>query len=309
MGVINEPDSWSGRVAAIGMFDGVHLGHRYLLEHVATEAHARSMRSAAVTFAAHPATVVDPSRVIPMLCSRRECCRRLLDGAVDDVIMLDFTEDMRRMTSRDFMAMLHRDYGVRALVVGFNNRFGSDREHGFDDYRRFGAEVGVNVAGAEELPEPDVSSSRIRELIAQGNVGEAADRLGFPYSVEGTVGFGRQIGRTIGFPTANVVPSDRSLIIPCGGVYAAMVEDLSHNPGEKVRAMVNIGSCPTVNSDSAVRTIEAHLLGYAGDLYGHRLRVDFVGRMRSEKPFESLESLRGQLSADASLASEILSGK
>lgn len=309
MGVLNGPERSSGRVAAIGMFDGVHRGHRSLVERVVVEARARSLRAAAVTFSVHPASVVDPGRIIPMLCSRRECCDRLLKGGVDDVIMLDFTEDMRRMTSRDFMAMLHRDYGVRALVVGFNNRFGSDREHGFDNYMRFGAEVGVDVAGAEELPEPDVSSSRIRELIAQGNVGEAADRLGFPYSVEGTVGSGRQIGRTIGFPTANVVPSDRSLIIPGGGVYAAMVEDLSHNPGKKVRAMVNIGSCPTVNSDSAVRTIEAHLIGYEGDLYGHRLRIDFVGRMRPEKPFESLESLQRQLSADASLASEILSGK
>ncbi|MDE6324398.1 MAG: riboflavin biosynthesis protein RibF [Paramuribaculum sp.] len=309
MGVLNGPERSSGRVAAIGMFDGVHRGHRSLLERVVVEARVRSLRAAAVTFSAHPASVVDPGRIIPMLCSRRECCDRLLEGGIDDVIMLDFTEDLRRMTSRDFMAMLHRDYGVRALVVGFNNRFGSDREHGFDDYMRFGAEVGVDVAGAEELPEPDVSSSRIRELIARGNVGEAADRLGFPYSVEGTVGSGRQIGRTIGFPTANVVPSDRSLIVPGGGVYAAMVEDLSHNPGEKVRAMVNIGSCPTVNSDSAVRTIEAHLIGYEGDLYGHRLRIDFVGRMRPEKPFESLESLQRQLSADASLASEILSGK
>lgn len=309
MGVINEPDSCAGRVAAIGMFDGVHLGHRYLLEHVAAEARSRSMRSAAVTFAAHPASVVDPERVIPMLCSRSECCRRLLDGAVDDVVMLEFTEQTRRMTSREFMTMLRRDYGVRVLVIGFNHRFGSDREHGFDDYCRFGAEAGVEIVGAAEFPGLDVSSSIIRELLAAGEVGAAADRLGSPYSIEGTVGLGRQIGRTIGFPTANVEPSDRSLIIPGGGVYAALVEDLSHRPGEMVKAMVNIGSCPTVNSDSAVRTIEAHLLGYEGDLYGHRLRVDFVGRMRSEKPFDSLESLRGQLSADASFASEILSGR
>lgn len=295
-----------GKVAAVGMFDGVHRGHRHLLQRVVREAEARGLQPAVITFTGHPAELLKPDNAVRLLTDvdRR---RQLLEAeGIKDVIALEFTPGLMRLTSKEFLQLISERYGVRCLVVGFNNNFGSDRQHGFDDYRRFGAEVGVDVVRATELTGIKTSSSIIRRLLAEGKVEEAAACLGREYEIAGEVVGGKRLGRTIGFPTANIRPLNRRAMLPAAGVYAVYVRDLT-SPETRRSAMLNIGSNPTVNADGdAPTTVEAFIFDFEGDIYGHVLELTFAARLRDERKFPSLEALRAQLERDAATARAIL---
>lgn len=280
------------------MFDGVHLGHRHLLNRVKQEAARRGLRPAVVTFANHPSCVTTPDSPVQMLTDVTG--RRKLIGkeGIDDVIMLDFTPELRQLTAREFMEMLHRNHGIDCLVVGFNNHFGSDRTLCFADYRRIGHELGIEVVQATELEGPKTSSSIIRRLLHSGQVETAAARLGRNFRLRGTVVKGRQLGRTIGFPTANIRPTLEGGLVPAAGVYAARIT-ISGMDDVKMAAMVNIGYRPTVNSNPDDVTIEAHVLDLDTDIYGRSVKLEFLSRIRNEMRFESLEELRTQLEKDA----------
>lgn len=290
-------------VAAIGMFDGVHRGHRHLLDTVCREAEKRGIGAAAVTFSRHPSSVLRPDSPVRLLSGTKDKTR-MLESCGLRVIMLDFTEKLRGMTSREFLRMLHDDYGVDCLVVGFNNRFGSDREHGISDYRRFGAEIGVDIVEATEIEDCKVSSSLIRAMLESGRVEDASKALGRDYCFTGKVVEGCQLGRQLGFPTANIAVSDLHVLVPAPGVYTAYVTD-EDSPGIRRMAMVNIGSRPTVNSGSDV-TIEAHILDYNGNLYGHTLTVEFHQRIRDERRYPSLDRLVSALATDAAVTRSLL---
>ena len=219
--------------------------------------------------------------------------------------MLDFNEYLRSLTSADFIRMLHEDYGVDCLVVGFNNRFGSDRNHDFYDYCREGRELGVDLVRATEVEGEKSSSSIIRRYLASGHVEAAARCLGRNFTLKGMVVQGRQLGRTIGFPTANIKPTLRRAQLPGAGVYAARVAIPSMNC-EALPAMVNIGWRPTVNDDMTDVTIEAHIFGFEADIYGRELELEFVGRVRDERRFDSVDSLKRQLSLDAEAVRSLL---
>lgn len=291
------------RLAAIGMFDGVHSGHRHLLDIVRREAAKRGLQPAAVTFSCHPSALLRPDNQEKLL-SGVEDKAELLRHEGMEVIMLDFTPELRAMTSRQFIEMLRTRYGVEALVVGFNNRFGSDRNHRFEDYRRFGNEIGVEVIRATEFPGNKVSSSIIRSMIAEGDVEAASKGLGRDYALTGTVVAGRQLGRQLGFPTANIAPVNALSILPASGVYAAYVTD-GERPALRHKAMVNIGRRPTVNSGTDM-TIEVHILDFKGNLYGHTLSIEFHSRIRPERHFPSLEALTSAIATDAAVTRRIL---
>lgn len=306
--ITGRPNTDRRRIAAVGMYDGVHLGHRFLIDYLTLEAHSRGLSPAVVTFASHPLSVVRPEDAPQLLMGRDEKLHRLEMAGADDVIVLDFDEKMRRMSARAFLNMLHRKWGIDALVVGFNNRFGHDRVDGIDQYREIGAEIGMEIIEAPEYrgTGSPVSSSVIRGFISEGKVDQAAVALGRPYAIIGTVVPGRQIGRTLGFPTANISPdTEQAQCIPATGVYAAMT---TTPDGVARPTILNIGRRPTVEGDdeNAPVTIEAHILDYAGYLYGEKLRVEFIKRIRDERRFDSLDKLRKAIASDTRKARGIL---
>lgn len=284
------------RMAAIGMFDGVHRGHQWLLSGLNVTAACYGYEPMIVTFDRHPLTMIAPDRAPKLLMTPTDRFSTLR-SKLTLVAVVGFTDDIRRMTAREFMVMLRDRYGVKAIYMGFNHRFGSDRLQSVDDYKAVAAGLGMEIFnGLEETVGGEkVSSSIIRGLIADGDVAKAAECLGRPYRIMGSVEQGKQLGRTIGFPTANLHPGDDRQLVPGLGVYACRA---ILNDGRVYEAMVNIGCRPTVD-DSGRVTIEAHLLDFSGDLYGRVLTLEFLRRIRDERRFTSTDELREQLAEDA----------
>lgn len=293
-----------GFVATIGMFDGVHRGHLHLLGQLRELASARGLEPVVVTFSDHPLSVIAPERTPALLMPFGERVEAL-GREVARVEILDFA-DVRQLTAADFMRRLVDAYGVKVLLMGFNHGFGSDRIKDFDVYRRIGAETGLDVVWASESPDLTVSSSLVRWAVSGGDVALAADLLGRPYELVGTVVEGRHLGRTIGFPTANLRLSEPRQLVPAEGVYACRAV----TDGAEYPAMVNIGRRPTVDSsEHPERTIEAHIISFDGNLYGRRVRIRLVARLRGERPFGSLEALRAQLVNDRAATVGVLNAQ
>lgn len=291
-----------GVVAAVGMFDGVHAGHSRVLERVRAEAAARSMRSLALTFSRHPLELVDSTRAPRLLTDTAARVRLLLDSGIDRAEALDFTPAMRSLGGADFLAMLRERYGVAVLVMGYDNHIGSDRL----DAAAAAAltpSTGVEVLRVDEYRHDAsqvLSSSSVRAALADGRVGDAARMLGRYFSVAGEVVGGNRLGRTIGFPTANVDASAAAALAP--GAYAVDVE--IDGDGSLLRGMANIGRRPTLGSCGELR-LEVNIFGFEGSLYGHRLRVEFLERLRGECTFASLEELARQLDLDRRAAAAV----
>jgi len=289
------------------MYDGVHRGHCFLIDYLRLEARQRGLAATAITFAEHPLTVVRPDDVPPLLSRPADKLRLIEAAGADDIVVLEFDHKMRRMSARQFLTMLRRRWAIDALVVGFNNRFGRDRVDGIEQYREIGREIGIDILEAPEykgIGSP-VSSSAIRSHLASGRIDMANEALGRPYSLFGTVVDGRHLGRTLGFPTANVSPDPANAALPQCGVYAAMAVTPD---GNHVPAMVNIGHRPTVEADpaTAVLSVEAHLLNFAGYLYGSELELQFIARLRDEQKFPSVDKLRGALTRDRAKVLKVL---
>lgn len=299
-----------GRAAVIGMFDGVHRGHRFLLDCLRKESHLRGLTPEIFTFPGHPLSVVAPGKAPRLLTEPEEKLRLLTEAGfpVNHINFMVFDEYTRALTADRFMEMLSAKYGVRLIVRGFNNRFGTERHLTAEDYRRLAADHGIELIDAlpymGEGTEPiEISSSVIRQKLEQGNVQEAVCLLGHPYSLSGSVVSGKQLGRRIGFPTANIVCPHPSKLIPPDGVYVCKaftetISGVSETSVRAFRAMVNIGSRPTVDGPGAIRTIEAHILDFREDLYGKELTLWFYGRLRDEVRFGSIGELELQLEKD-----------
>lgn len=284
--------------ATIGNFDGVHLGHRHLLAQLRAMARAHGLQPLAVTFASHPLALIRPEAAPTPLLPIHLRLRALHSLGVHTLV-LQFTPELRSLTALEFMTALHRHHAVDALLMGFNNRIGSDGPFTDADHRALGALAGIStVATAEPLADGAVSSSAIRQAIAEGRVEQAAEMLGRPYSVNGTVVHGHQLGRRIGFPTANLLTAPDTLL-PAPGVYAAAT---SLGCG----AVVNIGRRPTVAKAGEPPTVEAHLLDFSGDIYGKPLTLQFMARLRQERRFDGLEQLSHAIAADVTAARAIL---
>lgn len=281
-----------GFAATIGMFDGVHLGHQFVLQQLVEQASQHGLRPLVITFDRSP-------RQEQVLTPLDEKLRLIRASGVDDLEVLRFTPELKALSARQFMEQeLRNRLNVRLLLTGYDNRFGYNREEGFDDYVRYGAELGIEVVG---LPaEGNVSSSYIRELLTAGRVAEAADSLGHAYTISGHVTHGQHIGTGLGFPTANLVPDEAYQLIPANGSYAVSV----NTPEGTYYGMMNIGKRPTFEGHE--RTLEVHILHYHENLYGQPLSVAFIGHLREEHFFDSTEALRQQLQLDAIKTEQII---
>ena len=294
----------TGYVATIGMFDGVHLGHQFVLHHVVETAREQGLQSMAITFdqTMHRDQVLTPLDAKRLLLSKT---------GVDRIEVLQFTEELRQMTAREFMQqVLKGQLDVKILLTGYDNRFGYNRVEVFDDYVRYGKEMGIEVRCLPPAPShgmgmgegATVSSSYIRRLLTEGHVGKASEGLGYPYTILGRVEHGEHVGTQLGFPTANLVLVDNKQLIPAAGAYAVKVR-MEHSVEWK-HGMMNIGMRPTF--DGHKRTLEVHVFRLNEDLYGQQLLVSFIERLREEQRFENVESLISQLQQDAVLAEQIL---
>lgn len=304
---IAEEKDLSPAVATIGFFDGVHGGHRFLIRQVREAAALRGLASAVITFPEHPRAVMHPDFHPELLSTCNEKLELLAQTGIDRCVLLDFTPELAALSARQFMEMLHGQYAIRALVIGYDHRFGHGRSEGFDDYVRYGHELGMEVLPAEayHLPASDcplpVCSSSVRRLLREGDVASAARYLGYPYFLNGIVVGGFRMGRRIGYPTANLQVNDECKVIPARGVYAVRVEV----DGCIYGGMLNIGCRPTFDN-GANATIEAHIFDFKSDIYNHSLRLFFVQRIRSERKFDSVEELVAQLHQDAEIARGML---
>ena len=285
-------------IATIGFFDGVHIGHCHLINMLKKVARERGVEACVITFDRHPRQVVQPEWCPEMLTTLEEKTQLLKATGIDRCEVLHFDREMANQSAHDFMLhTLKEKMGVSILVTGYDNRFGHNRSEGFEDYVRYGKEIGIEVIKGEELTDGsnNVSSSSIRRMLKEGRIEDATRCLGREYQLTGTVVGGEHIGRTIGFPTANIRPDDSSKLIPANGVYAV---DVWSQAGDinRERAMLNIGTRPTFNGTAT--TIEVHIPHFAGNLYGSTLSIAFLRKIREERKFDSPEALVEQLNKD-----------
>lgn len=295
----------TGIVATIGFFDGVHLGHQHLIHQVTNEAKRLGWRSLILSFSCHPRSVFSPDFVPNLLTTTAERQFLLRNCGVDDIHMLEFDNEMATMSAESFMReVLSAEFGVRELVIGYDHHFGRplkniQHEEGFKEYREYGKGLGIDVIQVMELPSREhISSSVIRRALLSGDAGLACQGLGRPYRWSGRVIHGQAIGHRLGFPTANLAALAPEKILPANGVYAVWVrvDEDSDSHAPFFRAMLNIGTRPTVGGNSL--SIEAHLMDFEGDLYGRKLALYFIERIRTEQQFDCEEDLVRQLKAD-----------
>ena len=295
-------------VAATGFFDGVHLGHRQVIEQMCAIARKRGEESVVVTFWPHPRCVLqqdaDRLKLLTTLPEKRGLC---LKYGADRFEVLPFDRTLSQLSAEAFI----REYlvgklGVTTLVLGYDHRLGHDRFDSLEEMMAVVASCGVQSCRVEKLAFGDeaISSTQIRNALSAGEVERANHMLGYHYGLHGVVVVGNRLGRTIGFPTANMQLYEPLKLIPCNGVYAVWADVL----GKRYKGICNIGTRPTVASGGA-RTVETHILDFDQDIYGLELSISFVGRLRDEHRFESLQALRGQLLIDRQKASEMLANE
>lgn len=300
-------DLQQGTCAAIGFFDGVHRGHAYLIEQVKAEAARRGLQPMVITFEKHPRLALSQTHYWPELLTTNAQKLQLLEQTgLSACAMLHFDHAMSMLTSREFMELvLSKELHVRCLLMGYDHHFGSDLSAGFRDYVRNGHDLGIEVLRERPFDDHElrISSSATRRFLAAGNVEMARACLGRPYVLEGTVVEGHHAGTLMGYPTANLRPDCEEQIVPGRGVYAVRAEV----DGFSYMGMLNIGWRPTLNNGDD-RTIETHLLDYSGaPLYGKRISLRFIRRVRDEHRFSSIEELQSQLAIDADHVRQMLS--
>jgi riboflavin kinase / FMN adenylyltransferase len=297
------PDDGRPAVVTVGTFDGVHRGHWEVLGEICRRAEASGGRSILVTFHPHPLRVVRPEHAPPLLTTPREKREVLAESGLEYVVFLPFTPTLQQYSARRFVEEILRGrIGMRELVIGYDHGFGKDREGSVDTLREIGRESGfaVDVVDAYVMGGEAVSSSRIRRLLGEGDVAAAAPLLGRAYSVEGTVVRGERKGRELGFPTANIEVEYPEKMLPKEGVYAAY----GWVDGRRLPGLLHLGPRPTF--EGFAPTIELWLMDFSGDLYGRRLRVEFVEKIRDIRPFPSAQALIEAMRGDERRGREIL---
>lgn len=299
----NEDTIEQGIVATIGFFDGVHVGHRFLIKELQDWGKELNMPSAVITFPEHPRQVLHSDYRPKLLDTFQEKMERLETTGIDYCIALDFTYELSLYSAADFIRLLAEEYHVKGLLIGYDHRFGHDRSDGFEQYVEYGGQVGMEVRKASPYDEGNirVSSSEIRRLLQEGKVEMANALLTYPYQLKGRIVSGYKVGRTIGFPTANIEVDSPYKLLPKVGVYAVWVELL----GKRYKGMLYIGKRPTLQNGDNL-TIEVNILGFSGNAYNDEITVSFVYAVREDKAFESVEALREQLERDRQTVDKLL---
>ena len=302
---LNQLDPPEFPVVTSGTFDGVHVGHQKILQNIVQYARKNNGKTIVITFWPHPRFVLKKNaEELKLLTTFEEKAALVENIGIDFLVRIPFTKEFSRLTSEQFIQQVLVDkIRTRKLVIGYDHRFGNNREGGFDYLKENSGRYGFEV---EEIPRQDiehvgVSSSKIREAISNGEVHVANEFLGRHYAVTGFVKDGDRIGRSIGFPTANIDVPEQYKLIPADGAYAVFVE-----LGQRhLQGMLNVGQRPTVSGRE--RRIEVNIFNFDEDIYNQRLTIRFVKRLRAEKKFNNLDQLKEQLDIDKQTAYEILS--
>ena len=282
-------------VATTGTFDGVHLGHKKILNQLVEKAKEVGGQSVLLTFSPHPRLVLQPDTELELLSSEREKIALLEKTGLDHLIIHPFTKEFSRTQSLDFVReFLVNIIGVKHLVIGYDHHFGRNREGSFEHLKEFGPIYGFEVEEikALDIDTVNVSSTKIRKALKEGDVGLANTYLGTPYTISGTVVKGKQIGRTLGFPTANIHYDFKHKLLPADGVYAGILEC----NGQRFKAMANLGARPTLNSEH--RILEVHCIGEEIELYNSDVQFEFRSHLRDIQDFHNLDALKEQLEID-----------
>lgn len=289
-------------VVTVGVFDGVHLGHQAIMRQVKSASNELAVLSVAVTFDRNPQELMNPSHPVPYICTLRQKLALIEEQGMDIALVLPLERDLLNMPAEQFVAeILHEKLCAVKLVVGSNFRFGKGRAGNVQLLQKMGREMGFEVAAVPPVMADGrtVSSTAIRRLLMEGRVELANWMLGRPFSLEGTVVAGKEIGRTLGYPTANIQPAEKQ-IVPGRGVYA--VE--TRLEGRKWPGVANIGTRPTVGGQKS--SVEVYIMDFSGNIYGRLVEVDFLHRLRDEVEFPDAEALKQQIGADIRQAKQLI---
>ena len=301
----------SGIAATIGFFDGVHLGHRFLIEQLKGVARVANIPSAVITFYIHPRKVLDTDYVPELLTSFEEKLYQLSSTGIDYCIVIDFTRELSEYSSQSFIEdILSKQLHVKSLLIGYDHKFGKNRADGFDEYKEYGAAIGMEVLLANQLAEKEVhhSSTAIRKMLKKGCVKDAAQLLSYNYKLKGVVVRGDQMGSEIGFPTANIELFDKGKIIPWEGAYAVRVK----TEKQSYKGMLYIGYRPTLFNKEETTfgisqlRIEVNIFDFSDNLYGKSIEIEFIDYLREDVEFEQINNLVKQLEKDKEEALKIL---
>lgn len=296
-------------VLTMGMFDGVHLGHRTILKRLKQIALEKNSESLVLTFWPHPRLIIDP--FIPhfyYLNTLNEKLELFQKTGIDHIVVLPFTKELSKLKANEFIEqVLIGKLNMSYLVAGFNHHFGNDRKGSIEDLKKCSKTYGFGVEklDAFEIKGIDISSTKIRDLIKDGRVKMASQLLDYSYFILGNVIKGNRIGRTIGFPTANIQVRDKHKLIPGSGVYAVKIR-MDEN---EYKGMLNIGIRPTIDEKEKQKSIEVHILDFEQDIYNQEISVQFIQKIRDEQKFESIQALQWQLEKDKKNIISILEKK
>lgn len=306
-------------VVTIGTFDGVHIGHQKIIKQLVAKAKEIDAESVILTFFPHPRMIIDPeNQNLKMISTIAEKAEKIADLGVDHLIITPFTRDFSNLSAETYIEkILVEKIGTKHIIIGYDHRFGKNRSGNLEDLKRAGITYGFTIdeIAAQDIHAVSVSSSKIREAILAGDVSLAADYLGYPFSISGQVIKGDKIGRTIGFPTANIFVEETYKLIPCDGIYAVTVELEEKVKGESLKAkgdlqkpstlnpqpstftgMAYIGQRPTING--MTRNIEVNIFNFDKEIYGQNIKMNFLKFLRHDEKFSGLEDLKTQLQLD-----------
>ena len=292
---LQEFTSKKKTIVTLGTFDGVHLGHTVILDRICNIAKQENLESVVLTFFPHPRLIVSNDSEIKLLNTMAEKAKLLEQKGIQNFIIHPFDKLFSELSPSEFVKqILIKQLNIQKIIIGYDHKFGKNRAADFNDLIAFGNEFGFDVEEipAKQVDEVSVSSTKIRNSLLEGNISLANDYLGYSYMLSGIVVKGNQLGRTIGFPTANIQISENYKLIPKNGVY--MVTTILNN--KIIFGMMNIGVKPTLGEN--LLSIEVHLLHFSEDIYGHEIQVNVMERLREEQKFESFEVLKSQLEID-----------
>ncbi|WP_353147194.1 bifunctional riboflavin kinase/FAD synthetase [Flavobacterium sp.] len=292
---LQEFTSTKKTIVTLGTFDGVHLGHTVILDRICNIAKQENLESVVLTFFPHPRLIVSNDSEIKLLNTMAEKAKLLEQKGIQNFIIHPFDKLFSELSPSEFVKqILIKQLNIQKIIIGYDHKFGKNRAADFNDLIAFGNEFGFDVEEipAKQVDEVSVSSTKIRNSLLEGNISLANDYLGYSYMLSGIVVKGNQLGRTIGFPTANIQISENYKLIPKNGVY--MVTTILNN--KIIFGMMNIGVKPTLGEN--LLSIEVHLLHFSEDIYGQKIQVNVMERLREEQKFESFEVLKSQLEID-----------